>query len=474
MLSRLTVGGLLMIAAAFLPGVALAQTESSAIDLVVDAGRPIRVALDERVTLRHVGQPVAGTVVEPVYAYDRVVVPVGAKLRGRVAQINKGSVFTRARAYASGNFSLPKQVVLQFDTLVLDDAREVPIETIVSGGIPHMTRQVAGGPSAARQAGDEIAAAAAEDTHLSFVSRTTHQLKEKAVDGISEAKHKAHDAVASVREPGQLQRLREAAVQSLPYHPQYLAKGTVYDAALSSALAFGRVVPTEPAPAGTAPTPDSILTARLRTTLDSAKTPKGTPFEAVITQPVFSADHHVVLPEGTKLSGEVTLATPARRFHRNGQLRFLFERVEVPGRAPGPLLGELHAVDANADDHLAVDDEGGATLENPKTRFIAPALSLLALRASVDRDGESHPDPDGDGTYKTAGNGVGARGLGGLLGMNAIGAVTGMVARPVGIALSAYGAARTVYSNILARGREVTFAAGTPIEVRLAPVAPQR
>jgi hypothetical protein len=58
--------------------------------------------------------------------------------------------------------------------------------------------------------------------------------------------------------------------------------------------------------------------------------------------------------------------------------------------------------------------------------------------------------------------------------MNALGAVTGMVARPLGIALSAYGAARTVYANILAKGREVTFAADTPIQVRLAPVASQR
>jgi hypothetical protein len=263
-------------------------------------------------------------------------------------------------------------------------------------------------------------------------------------------------------------------VQSLPYHPQYLAQGTVYDAELSSALTFGRAALTDSAPAGTAPAPDSILTTKLATTLDSAKTPKGTPFEAVLTEPVFSADHQVVLPEGTKLFGEVTLATQARRLHRNGQLRFLFERVEVPGRPAAPLLGELHAVDASADDHVAVDDEGGATLENSKTRFIAPALSLLALHRSIDRDGERHPDPDGDGTFTGGGNGVGARGFGGFLGMNAIGAVTGMVARPAGIALSVYGAARTVYTNILAKGREVTFAVDTPIQVRLAPVAAPR
>jgi hypothetical protein len=113
-------------------------------------------------------------------------------------------------------------------------------------------------------------------------------------------------SVKAIKQPGQLSRLKELAIQQLPYHPQYLAKGTTYDAELSSALSFGAVVPTEPALTGTAPAPSSILTARLATTLDSSKTSRGSRFEAVITEPVFSADHHVILPEGTTLTGEVT------------------------------------------------------------------------------------------------------------------------------------------------------------------------
>jgi len=266
-----------------------------------------------------------------------------------------------------------------------------------------------------------------------------------------------------------MSRLKDAAVQQLPYHPQYLAKGTVYDAELSSPISFGRAVPAIAAPAGTAPAPDSILTARLATTLDSSKTPRGTPFEAVITETVFSADHQVILPEGTKLTGEVTLATPARRFHRNGRLRFLFESVQVPNQPPAPLLGALHSIDASGDDRVAVDDEGGATLENSKTRFIAPALSLMSLHASLEGDGHRFADPDGDGSIRTAGSGAGSRGLGGFIGMGLIGAAVSRITRPVGIALGVYGAARTIYTNVLGKGREVTFAADTPIQVRLAP-----
>jgi hypothetical protein len=258
-------------------------------------------------------------------------------------------------------------------------------------------------------------------------------------------------------------------VQQLPYHPQYLAKGTVYDVELSSAVAFGQVIPAAAAPAGTSPAPDSILTARLATTLDSSKTPRGTAFEAVITETVFSADHRVVLPEGTKLTGTVTFSAPARRFHRNGRLRFLFERVQVPNQPSAPLLGALHAIDASRDDRVAVDDEGGATIENSKTRFIAPALAILSLHASLEGDGHSFADPDGDGSIRTAGSGAGSRGVGGFIGMGLIGAAVSQITRPVGIAMGAYGAARTIYSNVLGKGQEVIFPADTPIQVRLAP-----
>ncbi len=40
-----------------------------------------------------------------MYAYDRIVIAAGTKVRGRVTQIGGGSKFIRARAYLNGNFS---------------------------------------------------------------------------------------------------------------------------------------------------------------------------------------------------------------------------------------------------------------------------------------------------------------------------------------------------------------------------------
>ena len=456
-----------LIAAAGASSPAAAQSDPSSIDLVVDAGRPLRVELDQRIRLQRVGQAVTGTVREPVYAYDRIVIPVGTRVRGHVSAIDSGSKFVRARAYLSGNLSPNKHAVLTVRHAAPRRGRRGADRHDRQGRIPERQAQRRGWEQAERacRRGQPTRSRRSPQRGKSEVRQRTTE----AVDG---AKQKVHDTLASIkslREPGQLTRLRDAAVQQLPYHPQYLAKGTVYDAELSTPISFGRAEPAEAAPAGTAPAPDSILTARLEETLDSSKTPRGARFEAVITEPVFSADHQVVLPEGTTLTGEVTLVRPARRFHRNGQLRFLFERVQVPNQPPAPLLGALHSIDASDDDHVAVDDEGGATLTNSKTRFIAPALSLLALHASIERDGHSFADPDGDGTIKNAGSGAGSRGLGGFIGMGLLGAAVSQITRPVGIAMGVYGAARTMYTNVLGKGREVMFAADTPIQVRLAP-----
>jgi hypothetical protein len=121
---RLLVAGLaVLLATVGTTRPASAQSDEPSIDLVVNAGRPLRVALDEQFQLKGVGQIVTGTVTEAVYAYDRIVIQVGTKVRGHVSQIDSGSTFVRARAYMSGNLSPTKHAVLQFDTLLLGEGR---------------------------------------------------------------------------------------------------------------------------------------------------------------------------------------------------------------------------------------------------------------------------------------------------------------------------------------------------------------
>jgi hypothetical protein len=78
--------------------------------------------------------------------------------------------------------------------------------------------------------------------------------------------------------------------------------------------------------------------------------------EAVVATPLFSAHHKLVFPEGARLTGTVVAAKKARSFHRGGQLRFKFQRVDLPPEvsnlrpsAPRPEPMQTQAILADAE-----------------------------------------------------------------------------------------------------------------------------
>src|SRR5260221_4717931 len=96
---------LLIAAGLGLPAPARAQSNEPLVEIVVSAGRPIRIALDSTVTARHVGQRVTGTLVDDVYAYDRVVLSAGALVSGHIEGFVPPSTLTRVHAMLGGDFS---------------------------------------------------------------------------------------------------------------------------------------------------------------------------------------------------------------------------------------------------------------------------------------------------------------------------------------------------------------------------------
>ena len=76
----------------------LAQSPPPEVDLAVAAGRPLRVALNDRVKITRSGQPVTGTIVEPVYGWIKHVLGFRA-------------VSMRGLAKAKGEWSLVCLVV---------------------------------------------------------------------------------------------------------------------------------------------------------------------------------------------------------------------------------------------------------------------------------------------------------------------------------------------------------------------------
>jgi hypothetical protein len=443
------VRGVLLSMLAVVPS-AGAQPSDSVTTLTVAAGRPVDVVVDARMVPKHVGQPITGVLVQPIYSYDRVVVPAGTKVTGHVTAIEGPSKSERIRALLNGDLTPQRRVTLEFDELALPTGATIPIHTAIRSEIPRATRTHAPDAGEAGDAGHGPVA----------------QAKSQAKAAITDAKQRGRDVLAEITRPGRTARLKDEVLQRLPYHPQIIQAGTGYHAELLAPLDFGVVASSELAPPEARPAPSSLLNARLLTPLDSAKTPRGTAVHAVVTQPVFSADDRLIFPEGTVIDGEVTLAKPARRMHRNGQLRFLFESVHRQAAEPTKMLASLTAIESSEDARLALDDEGGATLKNSKTRFIAPALAILALRGTMDQ--HEHPDPDGDGHMIQSGA-PGARSVGGFLGLGMVGMVAGHFSRPLSVGLSVVGVVRTLHSNVLGRGREVQFPADTNLQLQLAP-----
>ena len=71
----------------------------------VPVGTPIKVALDSDVRIRAVGQPIHSKTTEPVYAFDKLLVPVGTQVNGKVSAIDAVPKKTRTLEAMDGNFS---------------------------------------------------------------------------------------------------------------------------------------------------------------------------------------------------------------------------------------------------------------------------------------------------------------------------------------------------------------------------------
>ncbi len=83
---------------------------------------------------------------------------------------------------------------------------------------------------------------------------------------------------------------------------------------------------------------DSTLKARLLAEVSSATALRGTEVAAVLTEPLYSPSHQLILPANSRLIGEVVKAKPARMMHHNGELRVIFERIETPEDVQRALL----------------------------------------------------------------------------------------------------------------------------------------
>src|ERR1700688_4813109 len=112
----------------------VADEETLPIALNIPSGAPLRLYLTKRVPKR-VGAPVEAKLMEPIFAFDRQVIPAGTIALGRVSQTQGVGKWQRVTAILNGDFTPIRRAQLEFTTLKFPDGRELATQTVATMGL---------------------------------------------------------------------------------------------------------------------------------------------------------------------------------------------------------------------------------------------------------------------------------------------------------------------------------------------------
>jgi len=148
------------------------------VPLNVDSGVPLRLYIDQRLHMRE-GEMVRAKLIDPVYAFDRIVIPSGVDVQGHVTRLDPAPKMVRTQAILGGDFTPLHWARVEFTTIVMPDGRTIPIHTADSEGLRTLyvrpkpsSKKTAGSPqsnsgvlgTACQQAAQEIQAIKAKKT----------------------------------------------------------------------------------------------------------------------------------------------------------------------------------------------------------------------------------------------------------------------------------------------------------------------
>src|ERR1700730_8582980 len=399
--------------AASLSFAAAQDTQPSQNTIVVGAGNDLRCRLEKGLRITKSGEPITAKLVEPVYAGTTIAIPEGSTIKGHVSSIS--SAPGRAGQILRGDFTPPRTAHVTFDIVILPDGTAVQIHTDTTIGVSDV--------------------------------KMAHYLPKSQRPGV---RQKMKDAAKPLREPNKLQRLRQAAITSLPYHPEYLDQGTIFDASLLDPIRAP--APLQPAESHSL-LGDHYLHLRLLTPLKSEMIARGAAIEAAVSRPYYNSDQVLLYAPGTKLEGTVTKAVAAGWMKKNGQLLFSFRSAQTPDGVTTDVIATVAGIEAAGSQRLAVGLEGnvGATT-SLFSRLRAPMSLIGPSRAAADLSLD-----------KTAWSRAGE----GRTGFGFLGAGAAQASAATAIGFGYFGAAVKIYDAFLAKGSNVELPVNTPVVLRI-------
>jgi len=402
----------------------------SPVEPVLAKGTSLQVEILQHYPVK-AGQRIEALLMHPIYADGKLVVATNTPLEGRVIALLPDTK-TRWRARLRGDFTPFHTVQVRFDQLMLPSGPvSISAEPAANGApVLHLT-------------------APGVSPKQSFVARRW-----------SEAKANMHDRIAFFTAPGKGDRALQMLYHQLPYHPQRIEANTAWSFELSAPLQLPETIASLPDPPPVAPTngrPEIwSVNATLTRDLTSATAKPGDAVEALVVEPVYDHDKQLVVPQGAKLIGKVSIAAPAKSFGRNGKLRFTFQQVQFPQGYHREVEGALAGAATEKTQDLKLDAEGTVTPRN-KSSAIAPILLTMLASRALDNDA------DGNLTVQT---GVASNGFG------LAGRIVGIAAgnRNFAAGMGFYAAGLSTYDNFIRNGRDVVFPRNTRIEIETTPL----
>src|SRR5260221_1914162 len=391
------------------------ETKPETKTLVVQPGNDFRAALEKGVRVKAPGQLISAKLLEPVYAGEDLAIPAGSTIKGHVSAISKAPKGKRVGRLLNGDFTPPKTTQVTFDQLVLSDGTTVPIHSDSAVGLGRV----------------------ANSQYLPKTQRP----------GI---RQKLKGATAPLHEPNKLQRLGQAVVTSLPYHPEYIDQGTVFDTALLEPVTL--LAPVQPDTASPQIASDYVH-LHLLTAVNSSTSTAGTQIEAVVSQPYYQADHQLLYPAGTRLTGTVQKATSAGWMKKNGSIVFAFRSVQMPDGTTRDLHSTDQGLQAEGSEGLNIGKEGEIKATTSTfARLLAPVSLVGPSRGVADMT-----------TQKTAWSRAGE----GRKGFGLLGAAAAQASASTAIGFGYFGAAKRLCDAFITKGSNVELPVHTPIFLRL-------
>ncbi len=393
--------------------------------VTIPAGVQLRIQIDHRYRV-HAGEHLEGHLIAPVDLIDHVVLPVNTRIAGTILGMRPAPDQSRARALLGGQFTPPAVPSVRFESLRLPSGATLPIQT---------------------------AATERDATVVTMSSGKRPGIRAQARSIIEARKRQA---IETLHHPNVGDRLAKWVYAQLPWSPPTIWTGTEFDAELTAPLT---IPGPQPAPLPTATlhgTPTGLVSALLLTPLDSATDHHGTPVTAVLTQPLLTPDgRQVFFPQGTKMTGIVTVVRPARWFARNGQLRFTFRNIEGQHSAPSVIHGQLAAAETSPGANIKLTEEGTAQSSSGPGKYLAPlALGVMATSAF-----------DGDATSNPVHSGVDSNGFGFAARILVMSSANAVLLHTFAV----YAVSKSIYFRWIARGREVDFPKNTRLRILLNP-----